>query len=64
MKFYYLIMKLNELGIRTNIQVNSDFINKKRNKIDEIEEIQNKQTVFNLSNRELSEIELNVLNLV
>ena len=54
--------KLNELNVRSFIQVNSNFVNKSRNKIDEIEEIKDKQTVFNLSSRSLSEIELQVLN--
>ena len=54
--------KLSALGINMYTHVDSNFVNKKRNRVDKVEEFVDKETVFNLSSRKLTEIELRVLS--
>jgi hypothetical protein len=53
--------KLQDLGIEENIVVNSRFINKNRNNIEQIEEIADREVIYNYSSRTLNEIENSVL---
>jgi len=39
--------KLEQLGIKIDLTLNSKFVNNSRNKINEVEEIRNKQSIFN-----------------
>jgi hypothetical protein len=54
--------KLEALGLQINMNVNSSNINNERNSINIIESISNRQNIFNLSNRTLTEVEERVLN--
>ncbi len=53
--------KLEQLGIKVDLQVNTKFVNKNRNNIEQVEEIVNKQSIFNISNKILTPIETKVL---
>jgi len=53
--------KLRKLGVNININVDSTFINKRRNNIEATESITNKQSIFNLSKRVLNPSETSVL---
>ncbi len=53
--------KLEKLGITTEVQVDNKNINRNRNKINEVESIKDKETIFNLSSRILNETETNLL---
>ena len=53
--------KLEQLGIKVDLFINTKFINKSRNNIDQAEEIINKQSIFNISNRKLTPTETKVL---
>lgn len=55
------LKKLN-IKINTNIQVDPKNINKSRNRIGEVESVNNNETVFNLSKRMLNDVEKEVLN--
>lgn len=54
--------KLQKLGVNKKIEIDSQFINKSRNKIDKSENIESKTSVFNLSSRVLTDIEEKVLS--
>jgi hypothetical protein len=55
--------KLEKLGINTfEFKSSSKFINKSRNRIDKIELFDEKQTIYNLSDRILDNDEINLLN--
>ena len=49
--------KLEKLGIKIYSKINSKFVNKRRNNIEQIEQVSNKQTIFNFSSKVLNEIE-------
>ena len=53
--------KLEKLGITTTHVVDSKFVNKRRNNIEKIEELSNKQSIFNYSSKILSAIETRIL---
>ena len=53
--------KLEQLGIKVDLFINTKFINKSRNNINQVEEIINKQSIFNISNRKLTPTETKVL---
>jgi hypothetical protein len=53
--------KLHNLGIEENIIVNIRFINKNRNNIEQIEEIADREVIYNYSSRTLNDIESSVL---
>ena len=52
--------KFEKLGIK-QLEVDSKFVNKRRNNIEKKEELSNKQSIFNYSNRTLSDIEIRIL---
>ena len=53
--------KLNNLGINTINNIQDKNINKSRNKIDKVEAYNNAQIIYNISNKQLSDIETRVL---
>ena len=53
--------KLESLGIKIDLTVNNKFINNNRNRINQVESINNKQNIFNYSNRQLTQTETKVL---
>ena len=53
--------KLESLGIKIDLTVNNRFINNNRNRINQVESINNKQNIFNYSNRQLTQTETKVL---
>ena len=53
--------KLEKLGITITHVIDSKFVNKRRNNIEKIEELSNKQSIFNYSSKLLSAIETRIL---
>ena len=54
--------KLISLGIIENFNINNQNINTRRNNIDKKEAIVNQKSIFNFSNRRLTDVETSVLN--
>ena len=54
--------KLEKLGIQSRVQIESTYIDMRRNNIDRIEKFDNVGNIFNKSDRRLSEIEKRVLS--